>query len=355
MVNTLHQLSIVPLKKISPTTFYKLQECKLNGILTENHFPALLPISPSARIGNVIHKLLNLASQGTIRDNAELDELWGRLVYRTETRMLQNQLEAHLVPLELSARNFEVKKIMAFKNVRNNFGKNMANNSIRRQSEKWLQNDEGTIVGIADIINETNGYVEIVDIKTGFITEQTENGAAVKSDYKLQLKMYAALYFLSKGCWPDKLIIEGLNNQRHEIPFEHNECLGIIDDAVKVLNEINYKIENESQIEDFANPSIESCKFCVYRPSCKSYWKKHDPFEGGSADFCGELKNKILLGNGYHKIILAYKDREISIRGLSDRHKFLEHDSNRVMLCNLSLDVLNDHFTENPLTTTYIL
>lgn len=344
------------MKRISPTTYCNLRSCKLKGILSENHYPPLLPISPVAYLGSIIHRLFELASKGKISNTDELNKTWTNLIEQTEEKISKNPLEAHLVPLESNTRNFEVKRIMAYNAVQKIISNKKTDAKTTEYiSEKWLKTEDGRVVGMADIIYQNKKYVEIIDLKTGIITEEINNNTTVKQDYQIQLKMYAALYFLSNGFWPNKLIIEGLNKQKYEIAFEPKECLDIINNAKKEFYEINIGIENGNTPKDFANPTKDSCKYCIYRPSCKEYWSKRENIDSWPIDIRGVYKDKTRLGNGYYKIDITDKDRKISIRNLSERHSFLESNFHKLIFCDLGHDTTIDHYIETPFTTGYVL
>ena len=61
----LPSLHISPeLERISPSRFVSLDNCNLRELwVTPDHSP-LLPVSPRARLGSIVHRLLELASNG---------------------------------------------------------------------------------------------------------------------------------------------------------------------------------------------------------------------------------------------------------------------------------------------------
>lgn len=59
-------LPLKPLERISPSQFPIFRKCKLRAIWSSCNAQALLPLPPSARLGIVIHKILEKAAKGKI-------------------------------------------------------------------------------------------------------------------------------------------------------------------------------------------------------------------------------------------------------------------------------------------------
>lgn len=356
MNENLPNIILKPIKRISPSRYINLQSCNLKGILSANNFSNLLPNYPSAYLGITIHKLIELALKGRIRDNKEISQEWDKIVNAIENDMLKNKLEAHLVPLELNARNFEVKKITAFNMVRHiieDKDKNYEKSNI--ESEKWLEAADGKLCGKIDLIKKNNEYIEIIDLKTGNIFDNNLDVQEPKKEYQLQLKIYAALYFSNYKIWPKKLLIVDPNGRSYNIPFTPHECMNIFNMTKDSLKKINKLITDGKTPEFFANPSSDTCKFCYYRPICSKYWDIYPNTSDWPNDICGIVKEITRLGNGTFRVIITDNSKEISIRGLSDRHGLTCPDITKIMFCNLREDTIINHYIETPLTTSYLI
>jgi len=356
MNNRIFPLKINKIQHLSPTIYSKLNLCQLRGILIANHFPALLPTSPAAQIGIAIHKLYEQAIIGNVNSDKDIEKIWTNIIKIIENKMKKNPLESHLVPLESSARNFEVKKIIAFRTVKNmmNNQKNGKKTSYY-ESEKWLETDDGKIVGRIDLIKKKGNNIEITDFKTGRITNKETGDSTPKKEYKLQMRMYAALYFNQYNVWPNKLTLEGSNKQHYEVRFNPDECIQIIERAKNELDAINVLIKKGKKPDYFSQPSEESCRFCTYRPACEKYWKIGSNSNKWPIDIIGVIKKKTRLGNGFYKITISDNSNCVTIRGLSKRHRFLNTNVNKIVICNVRSDTSPDHFIETPLTTGYVL
>ena len=85
-------------------------------------------------------------------------------------------------------------------------------------TEKWVESQDALIGGKLDLIVVIDDFIEIINFKTGSITEDVldETGEVfqeLKSEYRDQLKLYAYLYFDSYGKFPSTLSIVDLRKQ----------------------------------------------------------------------------------------------------------------------------------------------
>ena len=355
MVDDLVRLPLDPIRRISPSRFWDFQLCSLKEIWLSNHQPPLLPSHPSARLGTISHSVLEAAAKGIVTDKVTFDAQWDDMLGKTHEEMLQLSIEKHLVPLEFSAQNYEVKMILSFKLAEKIFGFAGEGTPKGHCAEHWFESADGKIGGKVDLVLNHQDGVEIVDYKTGSVLN-AQSGGEVKDEYKVQMKLYAGLYHEVKGCWPVKLSLIGIDGQKYYISFRREECAELLDKAKNIVDETNELILAGLKPDDFANPSPGACKYCSYRPACKKYWKAQDFSDKWPFDVIGEVKEKKVLGNGFCRVSISNNGREFIIRGLSiERHKFLNNDINDILFCDLGQDTLDGHYTEQLLTTGYLV
>ncbi len=342
-----------PLSRISPSRYSALCACALKEIWTSDCHLSLLPVSPSAHLGVIAHKLLERAFAGHLADEDGMQSCWEKEVQQHESAMRNNPLERHLIPLASHANNYRVKQIMAYNVVRPLFREVGQNIKTGKSAvELWVQTENRKIGGKIDMVKHTREEISIIDYKTGMITDPNQNGD-IKEDYKTQIKMYAALYSMTCGNWPDKLVLMGLNQREYTIPFDKEGCLSIVKSAIVHFDELNNRIETGLDAETFATPAPETCRYCVYRPACKSYWtiRGHN---GWPLDFEGVIIENQILGNGLFKVKLDNEGETIVIRGLSpDRHNFLNNGYNKAMFFNLNKDTVQGYYKETLMTAGY--
>jgi len=340
-----------PLKRISPSRYLSLKNCQLREIYSSTGI-SLLPRSPAAHIGTAIHDMLELSVKGRMQSDEDFNSAWDNIIRRIETGMHDSPLERHLVPLNLSVFNFEVKKVLTRKMISAHYSYFPRTGSVGlKNAETWVKTADGKISGRIDLVDKTSEGIEITDYKTGKILK---NGGQIKEEYLVQLKMYAALYNETHGVWPDKLSLLGLDMDKVIIDVDKKECSNLIEDAKKMLNETNELIEAGLQAEDFAEPSPANCRFCLFRPACNKYWEASKETGDWPLDAKGRLKDKKVLLNSTYRITLQSDKGGSVIRGLSqNRHSYLNDDVKEILLCNLKNDTIAGSYMENMLTTGY--
>ncbi|RZN33522.1 MAG: PD-(D/E)XK nuclease family protein [Methanophagales archaeon ANME-1-THS] len=361
-----------PLKRISPSQFPIFRKCKLRAIWSSCHAQALLPLPPSARLGIIIHKILEKAGKGDITGEDSFNSLWLSCVQEEENDMSGSWMEKHLVPLEKSAHNFEVKKqqcILLVRNLMSAFShqSGKADSSKRASHEVWLQTPDGKVGGYVDAIISTDAGDVIIDFKTGSIAESEEQASfdpEVRYDYRIQAKLYAALYNSMYGKWPASIELVGLDGVPRTIPFYQEECPCLLDEARQLLNDINFVITNkaknyESALSNLASPNPGVCQFCLYRPCCPSYWEKRgtEPERDWPHDAKGKLKEIKKLRNGFMLIKLISDPQNsniITVRGLHpDRHPALNKTLDEVLVFSMIPGKVTNNYGEGKLTTIY--
>ncbi len=109
-------LDIAPqLDRISPSRFVALNGCTLKELWATSDQSPLLPASPRARLGTIVHRLLELASNGLLVSREEsIEKAWSGIVVDVESRMSSSWIEQSLVPLSRTVNDFEVQRLRAW-------------------------------------------------------------------------------------------------------------------------------------------------------------------------------------------------------------------------------------------------
>ncbi len=239
-----------------------------------------------------------------------------------------------------------------------------------RRFETWIETNDGLVGGTIDEIQESDAGAVLRDYKSGYImTAELERGATeIDRKYSLQLKLYAALFASKYQRWPVRIEIVPLQGPAQVVPFNPSECEALLNQAVSILNELNRRINRQLRSTDqaandgeFANPTPANCRFCLFRPSCKSYRASREL--SGSTDWPRDIWGTVsefrLLGNG--RLTLAITDRDkktIRVRGLtatSKRHPAVEviREGEDVAIFNLRGKIDRGDFTESQSTVIY--
>jgi PD-(D/E)XK nuclease superfamily len=374
--------SLKPLRRVSPSRFLSLKDCALREIWTASKQPPLLPSSPAAKLGSIIHRLLQEAGEGLLGNGgpAEIERKWLKLVSSAEEEMQQSWLERPLVPLSKTVPHYEVRKIRAC-----NKAAEIARESIRQplptgvlatnRFESWVETPDGLVGGSIDQVRETSDGAILRDFKSGHVMEREiqSTGPEVKEAYKLQLKLYAALFAAKHGRWPAKLEVVPLQGPTRDVPFQVSEGNQLLEEAVSSLKQLNEKISQvttsptaNDAIRMFANPVSSNCRFCAFRPCCEAFQTAKDVAAIDTdwpRDIWGVVCDFKILGNqriGLGLKVNGYPYEIARIRGIDpnpERHPALQYirEGERVAIYNLKGSVEKGEFSESLSTIIYLV
>jgi len=350
---TFPAIEIKPVQRISPSRYFSFRQCALREILSASKQPALLPVSPAARIGSIVHKIIEMASFGKINDSSQFDKLWQEEVSNHESVMKSNPLERHLVPLEETSDDYDVKKYMTRQMIRSFADSGKPKQAKMSVPEAWLETRDMKIGGRIDLIHKTAEGIYLSDYKTGKIIDEIHDSP--REEYAIQIKLYAGLFHEVRGEWPKKLLIVGIDQSVHEIAFSPTGCSALVEDARKLLDDTNKMISEGTTPSDFAAPSPEACKYCLFRPGCKKYWQARMDTDDWPLDVIGHIKETGFSGNKMGRLVIEENGKTYTIRALSSRHSVLSKSCDSALVCSLGSDSTRGHYVERLLTTSYII
>lgn len=329
MMNRIGEINFKEIKRISPSQFYSMKNCAHKSLLAEafNKKP-LLPLSPNAYFGTVLHKMLELIVKGIVKSEDDFN-----VEFDKQVKILEDDLKekgfGFFVPLKIILKNFGLKKIQLKKHLRSDLEKSANLSSTKFHSEKWLESEDKLIGGKVDLVIESRDSVEIIDFKTGAITQdclddEGETFSDIKSEYKEQLKLYAYIYFENTNRFPRSLSLVNLGRQKFSVEFSEQECKTLFDEAKTLLKSTNDCISTKSFS---ANPKEENCKYCLYRPACSFFQKKLET-DFSFNDIWGEIKDVKKFQNGNVSLFLQNEEKNLIIKNFASE-KFDELNNNK--------------------------
>lgn len=342
--------------RISPSQFYSMKNCAYKSLLAEAFGKKpLLPVSSNAYFGTVLHKMLELIAKGKIIGEEGFNKSFDEQVQLQED-YLKKQGFDFFVPLQKNVKDFGMKKILLKKHLRSVSSNPQKVASTKYDSEKWLESKDKLIAGKVDLIIEEAEYTEIVDFKTGAITqdvldEEGELFSEIKPEYKEQLKIYAYLYFETYGTYPTRLSLIDLAKLRFTIDFTKAECEALVDEAKSLLQKTNESID----INVFnANPSNTNCKYCLYRPAC-SFFRVYLQTDYSFNDIAGIIKKVITYQNGNISLFIENGGNKITVTGFpSEKYDALnEKLEKEVSVFNLRKEAMEFVYSVTKTTKIY--
>ena len=223
-----------------------------------------LPSGRSALLGTIIHKIYELTIKGELTSITELKSKWEELI--TEKK---NEL-ASLYPTLRNAslndydkRNGAIRYAMGI--MRNKRFEPNTRNGCIVLSEKWLDCTEIGLRGKADKLILDNGNVDIVDFKSGQVTDDS---GVIKTEYCDQLHLYAAMcQYLSIGT-PRRLALVDIDGEYHNVPFSMEHCNLLLSEVKDTLELLNSVVKSKDFMT-LAKPKLGMCSICTCRHICK--------------------------------------------------------------------------------------
>jgi len=355
-VKSVEKIEFKKIKRISPSQFFSMKNCSYKSLLAEarSKIP-LLPVSANAYYGTVLHKMLELISKGEIRSEEEFNSIFEEQVKLMENKLVEQGYN-FFVPLQRKVKDFVMKKILLKEHLKNYSEKKTKAAQSSFLTEKCYESKDKTIGGKIDLVIEEESKTEILDFKTGAITQDflDDDGEVysdVKEEYKEQLKLYAYLYFENTGKFPTELSLVDLAKQKFSIAFSQNECNAIFEEAKSVLSSTNNCIDTGFFI---ANPTEANCKFCLYRPACSFYLKEIESSNNFN-DISGSLVNAVKFQNGNVSMYLQSGVNTITVSNLPFEmfDELINSKTKKINVFNLRKESRSNFYSATKTTMIY--
>ena len=333
--------NLEPLGPVSPSHVIGLQACALREVWAANRIRPLLPTSPAARLGTVAHSLLEEAGRGRFTQTrpGAIERRWDALLDAAEDTATRSWLDRHLVPFATAIPDFEVRRLQAITTARSLTAEASAveNTPLSPHQppigcEMAVVTPDERAAGRIDVVCASDDGPILKDYKSGAIYDRANSRRAVKPEYAVQLKLYAAIYAAMTGTWPSRLEVVPISGPPEPVSFTREECEYLLDEAVQLRDRINTLISAggtlASQIDRLATPSPPVCRYCAYRPQCPPYVKARARDRGAvwPLDVRGHLVEQRKLGNGRLLLVLDSEGTTVHIRGVdpsAERHPAL--------------------------------
>lgn len=361
MIYSIPSFKILPLARLSASQYYSVTQCPYKQVLANSlSRKHLLPNSPSAYLGSVLHKVIELISKNVIENNEQFEFYWKLEIERKEDELKALGL-SHLVPLKHFANDFALKKLQVKNLIK---GKRLVHKSFTSTARKYLSevaltNKDKTITGTADLITQDGDYISIADFKSGNIYEiqpgdEGDPITIIKREYELQLKLYAYLFYDMNGLFPRDLYIVTIANLYIEIIFTFEECERIYSDAITTLSSIN-KIISDGDFDKLAVCNATNCRSCSCRPACIYYSNWHKVNYAQTRDLAGILMDINVFGNGTLGVELIADDARFFVNGFSVQMRgfFAKLLGKEIKLFNLVKNSKSLNATSNNFTVIY--
>jgi RecB family exonuclease len=317
------RLATAPLTVIRASRYGALRRCVLRESANLGGQLPLLPQSPRAGIGTVIHKLFERAATDSSFEFGEkaVASAWDKAVEELGTFFSNSEYMEGMLPIVRSVSNLglmRARTILRILEADRPLHKTSVSPGGLKPFPRKLVSKSSNVVGVPDKIERTPVGSTIIDFKTG-LTGDTQN--SFWGDYEIQLRIYAALFHSLTGVWPLKLELHGLDGSVHGVTFSAQSCSDILAEAEglaaqlpKITSRLADDVDRQVHV---GSPSQDTCRFCVFRPACPSYltvaFRDSPPCSG---DLCGRLQGWKTLGNGQFLVELTSRTGIARVRNL---------------------------------------
>ena len=243
--------------------------------------PLLAPY-PAARLGDIVHKLMDKAHLAQSR--SDLDKLWENASAEVENELCAHWTTRSLVPLSRKTKGYELKRQMTLRRVykildgRKDSAETSAN-PVKVLREKLIESKDGTLKGRVDLAEERPGGWVLTDFKSGELLEDDgDEKMRVKESYELQLLLYAHLFKEAKGITIKKAVLKTLDGKEYPVELNERSVNQAGTEARQLLQDLNNHIQEDSLPQDLCVPmpisceeGVFGCAGCLFRPACKGY------------------------------------------------------------------------------------
>jgi hypothetical protein len=262
-------------------------------------------------MGSIVHKLIDDASRGRVAGGDVRSHLV-TIISEFENSIQPENPDRRWIPLEHQPEfNWVMKQgLLKATSLLSEATSGFAARKYDHQrtgSEIRVEARDGCVIGKIDRATQTSDGIVIEDFKSGPLTERPGPQAPPKIAFADQLRLYAAMYAedpkRGDGEWPVALTLKSLNGRSLDVPFQHSECVDLLDSAVDMLNSVNSILEShlsDEALDLLGRPSPDTCHFCSYRPACPAYRQSRasEPLESPwPRDYWGTVVDKTHLGN----------------------------------------------------------
>jgi hypothetical protein len=303
-----------PLKFIQPSQVFYWEKCPLKAVFSAEYKDRpLFPKHPDSELGSLIHLFIQNKKEWAITSEESFEKKWRAEIEKIDCAYLANKLQKVYYPIKWHSKYFSVKKIHLKKSLLDS-KKPKSRSSFNVLREEW-RDDGRDIGGKIDylILNEKKEVIEIGDTKTGTIFELIEKKKVIKEAYIKQIQLYAYIIKTKQDFYP-KCFIKDIKGNKYAVEINDNIVKDEMRKAIGLKKKINKSLE-DSDYNSLANPVLDHCLICDYRPVCDEYKKKYiNNFDSNRVDIFGN----VIKINGHEKrnITVQVESKILLLKGI---------------------------------------
>lgn len=314
-----------PIKFIQPSQVFYWEKCPLKAVFSaEFNDKPLFPKHPDSELGSLIHLFIQKRKEWAINSEESFEKKWSTEIEKIDSANLASKLQKIYYPIKWHSKYYSVKKILLKKSLLKETKQQKSGVTVNILREQW-KDDSKDIGGKIDymVLNEKDEVIEIGDTKTGRIFEFIGKKKVIKESYKKQILLYAYIIKSKQNFYP-KCFINDISGNKNELVIDENVIKEEVEKAVALKKRINKCIEN-SDYSSLANPILENCLICDYRPICEHYKTELiNSFDNERVDIFGEVIE--IRGVNKLEIKIQTTKKAIFVKGISSNEDIVIGD-----------------------------
>lgn len=260
--------------KVSPSELEIFESCPQRFIWSLDPHKKRHTSNLPSSLGKIAHKVLAAAHKGDFeklnKENREsvFNEIWGA-TEKEEFERIQSEWPNAVVPEPIrwpkyyavkKSTQYLVEKALSLGEVWNGTRDSSRTSSYSNDSfpwvEKFLESERLKLKGIPDLVKESSTGLEIVDYKTGYVTDPKR--------FTLQMHIYLMLVSEVSNREVTKLLIRDFTLQEREILIDQSIIRKIKD---VILCAEGYLAKQNAP----AKATLENCRFCKFKNVCNDF------------------------------------------------------------------------------------
>lgn len=260
----------VTVKTLSPSTFaWVSRGCGYQVLLqkalaTFDDKTLSLPHGRSAILGTIIHKMYERTIKGELHSVGDLRVEWERLLKEEKDKLTLLYPTLRNVDLnDYDKRNSAIRYSIGMMRNPRPVPANPVGGRIVSSEMKLDCSDIG-LRGTADKLVQDNGMVDVIDFKSGHVTD--DNGD-IKSEYQVQLHLYAAMCEHKALGTPRRLSLVDIDGKYYDVPYRSDYCAQLLKDVKSTIDRLNDSVKTRS-IQPLVKPELGMCPLCACRHVC---------------------------------------------------------------------------------------
>ncbi len=322
--------AFVELGEVSPTAATALSQCFLKVAYSRDpRFRPLLRLTERTALGVAAHRLTERCWRGEYDAGCGVPvDVWLRAAWQTVVADLHESLRTAWRPAEpppprewpgyalTRARLLARLVPVALQHARTPRPARTAGRAVSEGTpplpwvERRLKDESRRLVGAPDLVEDRNGSVVLVDLKSG--TAQN----TVSEAQRRQLLLYAHLVRESGLPLPRRAVVLDAAGREEEVAVTPADVAASVEEVMRLRAAYNASLRTATA-EGLAAPGPDACRGCPYRAACGPFLSAWTEEWNVGRGVWGTLRGQTKHRSGYEAEVLA--KGPIEVRGQTVR------------------------------------